>query len=52
MAASIIVYGPHVPHVTLGTVDMLDLAPTMAALLGVALPTAVGKPISVLVGAR
>lgn len=30
----------------LGTVDMLDIAPTLASLLGIALPTAEGKPLS------
>ncbi|HUJ61137.1 MAG TPA: ectonucleotide pyrophosphatase/phosphodiesterase [Kofleriaceae bacterium] len=49
MAASLIAYGPHVPHVALGTIDMLDIAPTMARLLGVALPSAIGKPIEAIV---
>jgi hypothetical protein len=49
MAASLIAFGPRIPHVALGTVDMLDLAPTMARWLGVPLPTAIGKPIEPLV---
>jgi hypothetical protein len=34
-----------VPHVSLGTIDMLDLAPTFARWLGVPLPGAIGHPI-------
>jgi predicted AlkP superfamily pyrophosphatase or phosphodiesterase len=49
MAASFIAVGPGVPHVALGTIDMLDIAPTVAHWLGVALPTAVGKPLAALV---
>ena len=48
MAASLIAFGPHVRHVALGAVDMLDIAPTLARLLGVALPSAIGKPIAAL----
>jgi hypothetical protein len=49
MAASLIAFGPRVPHVALGTVDMVDIAPTIARWLGVPLPTATGHPIAVLV---
>ena len=44
-AASIVVYGPMVPHLELGTVDMTQLAPTLARWLEVALPTATAPPI-------
>jgi predicted AlkP superfamily pyrophosphatase or phosphodiesterase len=46
MASSLIAFGPNVPHVDLGAVDMLDIAPTLAALLGVELPRAVGHAIA------
>jgi predicted AlkP superfamily pyrophosphatase or phosphodiesterase len=46
MAASLIAFGPAVPHVALGTVDMTDIAPTLARWLGVALPAATGAPIA------
>jgi predicted AlkP superfamily pyrophosphatase or phosphodiesterase len=48
MASSLIAFGPRIPHVALGSVDMLDIAPTLAKLLGVALPTATGHPIDAL----
>jgi hypothetical protein len=34
MAASLIAFGPAVPHVSLGTVEMTDIAPTIARWLG------------------
>jgi predicted AlkP superfamily pyrophosphatase or phosphodiesterase len=46
MAASFVAFGPGVPHVSLGTIDMLDEAPTFARWLGVPLPGAIGHPIS------
>ena len=49
MAASLIAVGPHIPHTSLPTVDMIDIAPTLARWLGVPLPTAMGKPIPQLV---
>jgi len=45
MAASLIAFGPHISHVALGTVEMIDIAPTIARWLDVPLPTATGKPI-------
>jgi predicted AlkP superfamily pyrophosphatase or phosphodiesterase len=51
MAASLIAFGPEVPHVALGTVDMIDIAPTIARWLGVALPAATGAPIAPLFAA-
>jgi predicted AlkP superfamily pyrophosphatase or phosphodiesterase len=49
MAASLIAFGPHINHGSLGTVEMTDIAPTIARWLGVPLPTATGSPISGLV---
>jgi hypothetical protein len=51
MAASLIAFGPEVPHVALGTVEMIDIAPTIARWLGVALPAATGVPIAPLIAA-
>src|SRR5262249_1613553 len=51
MAASLIAFGPHVRHGSLGTVEMTDIAPTIARWLGVSLPTATGTPIAGLVTA-
>jgi predicted AlkP superfamily pyrophosphatase or phosphodiesterase len=50
MASSFIAFGPRIPHLTLGTIDMLAIAPTIARWLGVPLPTAVGAPIAQLTG--
>lgn len=49
MAASLIAYGPGIPHTSLGTVDMTQIAPTLARWLAVPLPTATGAPIAALV---
>lgn len=49
MDASFVAYGPRVPHRALGAIDMLDVAPTLARWLGVALPSAAGRPIAPLV---
>jgi hypothetical protein len=49
MAASVIAFGPEVPHVALGTIDMLQIAATLAHWLDVPLPTATGAPIAALV---
>jgi predicted AlkP superfamily pyrophosphatase or phosphodiesterase len=49
MAASLIAFGPGIPHTALGTVDMTQIAPTLARWLAVPLPTAVGAPIAALV---
>ena len=46
MHSSLFLAGPGVPRRgSLGAVDMLDIAPTLARCLGVALPTAQGKPL-------
>lgn len=42
MLASVILYGPHVRHGSLGTVDMTQIAPTIAKYLGIEFP---GTPI-------
>jgi len=48
MAASFVAFGPRVPHAALGTIEMTDIAPTIARWLGVPLPTATGAPIAAL----
>lgn len=46
MRASLFIAGPGVPKGrALGEVDMIDVAPTLARLLGVAMPGAQGKPL-------
>lgn len=46
MRAAFFVAGPGVPHRgDIGEIDQRDIAPTVAKLLGVALPTADGKPL-------
>ncbi len=45
MRAALIIAGPGVAARTLGEVDMRDIAPTAAKVLGVALPSAQGKPL-------
>ncbi len=46
MRATLMFAGPHLPvHGSLGEVDMRDIAPTVAKILGVELPTADGKPL-------
>lgn len=45
MAASFIAFGPQTPHASLGTIEMIDLAPTFARWLGVPLAGAAGRPI-------
>ena len=46
MRATLILNGPGLPlHGSLGEVDMRDIAPTLAKLLDVALPSATGKPL-------
>jgi predicted AlkP superfamily pyrophosphatase or phosphodiesterase len=52
MASSLIAYGPRVRAGALGTVEMIDIAPTIAHWLGVALPKALGKPIAKLIADR
>ncbi len=47
MAASFFLPGPHIPHgLTLGRIDMRDIAPTLAALLGVSLQSAEGHALT------
>jgi predicted AlkP superfamily pyrophosphatase or phosphodiesterase len=46
MRSTFLVMGAHVPAArNLGEVDMRDIAPTLAALLGTSLPQAQGKPL-------
>ncbi|HJU39712.1 MAG TPA: alkaline phosphatase family protein, partial [Tahibacter sp.] len=45
MQATFVVAGPGVPRRDLGSVDMRDIAPTLAKVLGVTLPDAEGKPL-------
>jgi predicted AlkP superfamily pyrophosphatase or phosphodiesterase len=46
MRATLIIAGPGVPkHGSLGEVDMRDIAPTVAKVLNVGLPSAAGKPL-------
>ena len=45
MQATLIVAGPGVPRRDLGSVDMRDVAPTLAKVLGVTLPDAQGRPL-------
>lgn len=52
MAASFLAFGPHVPAADLGTIEMTDIAPTLARLLDVPLPTATGHAIAALVPAK
>lgn len=46
MAATLVLWGDGVRPADLGEVAMIDVAPTLAALLGVSLPTAEGKPLT------
>jgi hypothetical protein len=45
MAASFIAVGPNIAHRELGKIRMVDIAPTIARWLGVALPDATGTPM-------
>jgi len=45
MASSFIAVGPHVVHRQLGSIRMIDIAPTLAHWLGVSLPSATGGRI-------
>ena len=51
MDASFLAYGPRVQPRDLGTIRLVDVAPTLARWLGVALPTATGDALD-LAGAR
>lgn len=46
MGASLVLWGDGVRAGQLGDVQMIDIAPTLAALLGVPLPSADGKPLT------
>jgi predicted AlkP superfamily pyrophosphatase or phosphodiesterase len=46
MGASLVLWGDGVRAGDLGEVAMIDIAPTLASLLGVSLPTAEGKPLA------
>jgi len=45
MRATLIIAGPGIPKKALGEVDMRDIAPTLAKLMKVSLPSADGKPL-------
>ena len=46
MNATFLIAGPGIPAgKSLGQIDMRDIAPTLAKLLGVQLPQATGKPL-------
>jgi len=46
MQASFVIVGPGVAHADLGTIRMIDVAPTLAAVLDLPLPSAVGRAIA------
>lgn len=52
MGASFVLWGHGVRRGDLGEVSMLDVAPTLAAILGLSLPTAEGKPIAAALAPR
>jgi predicted AlkP superfamily pyrophosphatase or phosphodiesterase len=45
MRATFLIMGPTVKKANLGEIDMRDIAPTLAKILGVPLPGAAGKPL-------
>ena len=45
MRSTFLIAGPDVPKKALGEIDMRDIAPTVAKILGVSLPRATGKPL-------
>jgi predicted AlkP superfamily pyrophosphatase or phosphodiesterase len=45
MRAAFLIMGPGVKKAKLGEIDMRDIAPTLARILGVPLPAATGKPL-------
>ena len=45
MRATFIIAGPGIAKKALGEIDMIDIAPTLAKVLGVSLPQATGKPL-------
>lgn len=49
MVSACVIWGPRIkPGTNLGKIDMRDIAPTIAQLLGLTLPTAEGKPLPVM----
>lgn len=47
MRATFMIKGPGIAHKALGEIDMRDIAPTLAQIMDVSLPTAMGKPLQV-----
>jgi predicted AlkP superfamily pyrophosphatase or phosphodiesterase len=47
MRASLLMYGPNVAHGAIAGARLVDIAPTIAAWLGLALPNVDGKPLEV-----
>lgn len=47
MRATFMIKGPGIAHKALGEIDMRDIAPTLAQIMDVSLPTAMGKPLPV-----
>jgi predicted AlkP superfamily pyrophosphatase or phosphodiesterase len=47
MHASLLLYGPNVPHGTIAGARLVDIAPTIASYLGLAMPGVDGKPLQV-----
>lgn len=45
MRSTFLMVGPGVPKKALGEIDMRDIAPTVAKIMGVSLPKATGKPL-------
>ncbi len=51
LLSACVVWGPGIkPGTKLGKIQMIDIAPTIASILGVPLPRAEGKPLSAIVG--
>jgi arylsulfatase A-like enzyme len=45
MHASLVLYGPNVPHGTLQGARLVDIAPTIAEWLGLSMPNVDGRPL-------
>jgi hypothetical protein len=45
MRSTFVIAGTGVAHRPLGEIDMRDIAPTLAKIMDVKLPTATGKPL-------
>jgi len=52
MKASLILFGASIPHGKLEGARLIDIAPTVARLLGVTLPHADGRPLAVVAAAK